>query len=147
MKMIMRILSTLCAMYVMAPCALAQITDPPATNIVFKWSPPITNTDGSTITGALTYNLYQGPSAGPFTKVVTNTNLTTATITSLTPGGCFILTTVEAIGTTSTTESAATSQICPIIPSAPTGLIVTVVLSFSTSSPSTSTSSSQVPAK
>jgi hypothetical protein len=68
------------------PCtAIGQTckTPPPVTppqafpsTAVLSWTAPTTNTDGSAITGALTYNLYRGTSATVLTKMTTVTGLT-----------------------------------------------------------------------
>jgi hypothetical protein len=95
------------------------------------WTPPTLNTDGSTITAALTYNLYQGTQvAGVATVLSVQTGITTATVTvtaGLTAGStqCFAVTAVEA-----GQESGMSPQACVLIPlpkpNAPTSLTITL---------------------
>jgi hypothetical protein len=100
------------------------------TAVNLGWKAPTANTDGSTITGTLTYALYQGPPAGPFTQVATGLTGTTTVVTTLAAGNCFTLVANELIGT-STTSSAPTGTTCALIPdSPPGGLTVTVTLTI-----------------
>ena len=99
-----------------------------STAVNLGWTAPTANTDGSKITGTLAYNVYQGPSAGPFVKALTGLTGTSATITSLAAGTCFAVSAVETLGKTST-ESALTTTACAIVPdSPPGGLTVTITL-------------------
>jgi hypothetical protein len=108
--------------------ALAQTV---ATSVNLGWKAPTANTDGSAITGTLTYNLYQGPKAGPFVKAASGLTGTSTVVTSLAAGNCFTLTAVEAQGA-STTESAPTATVCALVPNSPPGgLTVTVTLTIS----------------
>lgn len=102
--------------------ALAQTV---TQNIQLGWVAPTKNTDGSAITGTLSYTLFQGPSAGPFIQVATGLSGTSTTVTSATAGNCFALAAVEAQGAT-TTASALSPTVCALIPSSPSGVTVTV---------------------
>lgn len=93
-------------------------------SINLTWTPPTLRTDNSTITGRLNYNLYQGPSlTGPFAHVVGDQQLssTTVLVTSLAGGSCFMLTSLETIGT-SITESAPSNVVCITTPNPPTNV-------------------------
>jgi hypothetical protein len=92
------------------------------------WTPPTLNTDGSAIAGAITYNLYQGPCAGPLVQVQSGLTVAAATVsTGLTPGqntGFAVTAVVAGL------ESAQTAAACATIPfpqpNAPTLLTVTL---------------------
>lgn len=82
------------------------------------WTAPTTNTDGSAITGTITYNVYQatqtGTTAPTLAKVQSGITGTTLTITAgLTPGTtqCFAVTAVV-----NAQESAQSAQSCAAIP-------------------------------
>src|SRR6266404_1769231 len=79
-----------------------------------SWTPPIVNTDGSTIpTGVLTYNLYQGLT-GAMVKVQSALAITAVTVTTgLTAGTtqCFAVTAIEG-----GVESAQSVSACAAIP-------------------------------
>jgi hypothetical protein len=111
----------------LACIAIAQTV---STSVALAWSAPTTNTDGTTIAGALTYNLYQGPVAGPFVKVASGLTGTSDTITSLTAGNCFALSAVEVQGATGATsvESALTTTKCVEVPGAPGNMTISVTL-------------------
>jgi hypothetical protein len=92
-----------------------------------SWTAPTTNTDGTTITATLTYNLYQGL-AGALTKVQSGlTGLAATVTTGLTPGStqCFAVTAIEA-----GVEGAQSNVACAAIPLATPGApgTVTVVI-------------------
>lgn len=87
---------------------------------------PTANTDGSTISGTLTYTLYQGPKAGPFALVASGITSTTTTVTSLASGNCFSVIAVETVGATSSTASVPSATVCVVIPNPPGGLAVGV---------------------
>jgi hypothetical protein len=89
------------------------------------WTAPAANVDGTAITGAITYNIYQGLT-GALVKVQSGVTGVTATITTgLTAGTsqCFAVTAVVA-----GVESAQSTQACAAIPaktpSAPSSLTV-----------------------
>jgi hypothetical protein len=96
-------------------------------SIQLGWTAPTKNTDGSAITGALTYTLFQGPSAGPFVQVATGLTGITTTVTSATAGNCFALAAVEAQGAT-ITASALSPTVCALIPSSPNGVTISVTI-------------------
>ena len=106
-------------------CANAQAA---TTSVVLDWTPPTLNSDGSAITGALTYNLYQGPKAGPFVKVGNGVAGVTSTITTLAAGNCFQITAVEQITPTSTSEGLPSGVVCAIQPGVPGGLSISVTV-------------------
>jgi hypothetical protein len=93
------------------------------------WTTPTQNTDGSTITTALTYNAYQGLQGQPLNKIAAGLTVNTLVVsTGLTAGTtqCFAVTALEG-----TAESAQSNQGCvavpippPSKPNAPTGLTV-----------------------
>lgn len=96
-------------------------------NIQLGWTAPVKNTDGSAITGALTYLLFQGPSGGPFVQVATGVSGTSTVVTSTSEGNCFALAAVETIGASSTT-SALTPTVCALIPSPASGLSISLTV-------------------
>ena len=78
-----------------------------------SWTAPTTNTDGTPITGTLTYNIYQGPT-GALVKVQSGVTGLAATITTGLTGGstqCFAVTAVV-----SGQESAQSNSACAAIP-------------------------------
>lgn len=80
------------------------------------WTVPTLNTDGSTISTALTYDVYRSHGSGPFTRVRTGIPIPQATITgNLTPGvmECFAVTAIE-----DGTESARSGESCVVVPAA-----------------------------
>jgi hypothetical protein len=108
-----------------ASFALAQ-TIPPT--VAVSWTAPTTNTNGSTITGAITYNLYVGGTGvAPLVTVQQKgITLTHVPATGVVPGTtmCFAVTAV--VGGV---ESAQTTPVCTAItptPGIPTKLTVGV---------------------
>jgi hypothetical protein len=84
---------------------------PPSATLV--WTAPTAFTDGTPISGTITYNVYQGLT-GALTKVQSGISGLTVTITTgLTPGTsqCFAVTAVVA-----SVESAQSAQACAAIP-------------------------------
>jgi hypothetical protein len=104
-----------------AACAIAQTA---TTSVALGWTAPTQNVDGSAISGALTYNLYQGPKAGPFTKVGSGLAAVSTTVTSLAAGACFAVTAVETTGS----ESALSNTACALQSAAPSGMSVVVTV-------------------
>lgn len=91
----MRNLGLLLLGCLMAAVASSQTTGPLSATVA--WTAPTANTDGSALTGALTYNLYQG-AAGAMVSVQTGLTTVSATVTKgLTAGStqCFAITAVE----------------------------------------------------
>lgn len=118
-----RLFALSCAwLAIVMPLAGAQGVAQTATVTI---KPPTTNTDGSAITGAITYNIYQGPKAGPFTKTVAGTATTVNTIASLTAGTCF-----EASAIVGGTESGPSAITCLLQPNSP-GITVTLNVTIS----------------
>lgn len=105
--------------------AFAQTISPYSASL--SWTAPTANTDGSAITGSLTYNIYQGASGAlGATPVQTGITTTSATITAGLSAGatvCFAVTAVEG-----GVESAQSAQACKTfpkpVPVSPTGLTV-----------------------
>jgi hypothetical protein len=96
--------------------------------VTLNWTAPTTNTDGSPITGAVTYDVYQGASAAALTKVQSGLTTTTATVTAgLTPGAEeFFSVTAVAEGSESAQEAPVSAAIPALVPNPPTGLTATV---------------------
>lgn len=105
----------------MAPFAVAQVVR----TATITWTAPTQNVDGSTITEAVTYNLYQG-AQGSATKPRVATGLTAGSrVVSGLPAGtvCFEVTAVTASGG----ESAKSNEGCKTFPfSAPNTVTITV---------------------
>lgn len=94
-------------------------------SITIAWTAPTAHVDGSPITGRLNYNLYQGPTVtGPFAHVVGDQQLsaTNILVTSLANGPCFMLTSLETLGS-SVTESAPSNVVCIGVPNPPSNVI------------------------
>jgi hypothetical protein len=92
-----------------------------------SWAAPTAFTDGTPITGAITYNIYQGL-AGALVKVQSGVTTTAATVTSgLTPNTtqCFAVTAVV-----NAVEGAQSTASCAAIPAptpgAPSQVIVVI---------------------
>lgn len=92
------------------------------------WTADATNTDGSPITGAVTYNVYQGTAANALTKVQSGLTATSVTVnTGLTPGAeAFFAVSATAEGQESGQSTVVSIAIPALVPSAPTGLTATV---------------------
>ena len=108
----------------LAGISVAKATPPQA---ALSWVAPTANTDGTPITGTITYNIYQGLT-GALVKVQSNVTGLAATITTGLTGGttqCFAVTAVVA-----SQESAQSAPACAAIPlstpNAPTTVTVVV---------------------
>jgi hypothetical protein len=126
----MRKLISIIALSLVALVAQAQAAPTATVALNINWTPPTLNTDGSAITGALTYNLYQGPKAGPFVKVGNPITGTTTVVTSTTGGTCFEVTAVEALSPSGTAESLPVGPVCMIEPAAPGGASISVTVTI-----------------
>lgn len=114
----MRKFLVLIGLLMVAGAAQAQTTP----QALLTWTAPTTNTDGSTLVGALTYNVYQYSNA-VWSKVgVTAAGITTYTVVGLAAGNTynFHITAVNAAGQ----ESGASNQVTKIIPPAPPPVLV-----------------------
>lgn len=97
-----------------------------------SWTAPTTNTSGTPIVGALTYNLYQGSSTPPaactlgVTPVQTGITAASITVTGLLDDTtyCWAVTALDASegGVESAKSNTATKTFPPATPNAPTGL-------------------------
>lgn len=113
------LLLTLSALLI--PIALAQSA---TTTVTVSWIAPTQNTDGSSITGTVSYNLYEGASVtGPWTMVQTQLSATSEQLTTISAGSCFAVTAVV-----NKVESTMAPAVCIEQPKAPTGLTTSVVL-------------------
>lgn len=68
-----------------------------AATVTITWVAPTTNVDGSAITGALTYDILQGVSGGPYTQI--DSGVTTPGVKETidpTKGACIVMMAVEA---------------------------------------------------
>lgn len=108
----------------LAAPALAQTT---TTSLNLAWTAPTQNTDGTSITSTLTYQVFQGPKAGPFVPVGTPVSTTTSVISSVAAGNCFAVETIETTSGGSTTSSLS-STACAEVPSPATGLTITFTI-------------------
>lgn len=95
-------------------------------SVTFNWVAPTQNTDGTAITAALTYNLYNVTTTGSTSLQSGITGLSNQR-TNLNAGTpCYALTAVA-----NTLESAQTNPICILVtsaPNAPTSITVTITL-------------------
>jgi hypothetical protein len=105
--------------------AVAQSAGPTA-NLL--WTAPTTNTDGSAVVGALTYNVYQGAQGAALVKVASAISGTTTNITAGLASGstqCFAVSAIEG-----GVEGAQSNTACAAIPvpkvNAPTQITVVI---------------------
>lgn len=113
-----------------APKAVSSPVGPTASaTVTLNWPAPTLNTDGSALTGSLTYNLYQGPKAGPVTKVASGLTGTSTVLSTLTAGACFWLSAVEVLPG-NTVESTPTGPICAVQPNPPGTLSVSITVTI-----------------
>lgn len=128
MKMITAMMAAVLGLAILAAQAQTATTHSAAVS----WTAPTTNTDGSAITGTLTYTLYQGtqPATGTATLASVQTGLTAASATvttGLTAGStqCFAVT-----ATANGVASAQSGQACAAIPFSTPGVPtqITVVI-------------------
>lgn len=117
----------ICLFALTTSCAIAQTV---TTSISLAWVAPTANTDGSLIANPITYTLFQGPKAGPFTQVATGLTGTATVVTSTTAGTCFALAANEIQGASgaSAVASGLSPTICALQPNAPTGLSVAITI-------------------
>jgi hypothetical protein len=120
-------LGTFQALALLALCATSVSAQTVSQSIQLGWTAPTKNTDGSAISGTLTYTLFQGPSGGPFVQAATGVSGTSTVVTSISSGNCFSLAAVETVGV-SVTTSALTPTVCALVPSPATGLQISVTI-------------------
>lgn len=101
--------------------AVAQIV---TTGRALNWTAPTAYTDGTPLTGALTYNVYQGVKAGPFVKVSSVLTATNTLIVNTTAGNCFAVTALDSKGN----ESLPSPTICALQPSMPGDISVAITI-------------------
>jgi hypothetical protein len=68
---------------------LAHAQTPPPRSATVTLTPPTTFEDGSSITGAITYNVYRGACGAAKTRVVTGATTTSIPVPNSVPGQCF----------------------------------------------------------
>lgn len=89
-------------------------------------TPPTTNTNGSPITGPISYKFYRGAAqAGPFNLETKTSSTCGATFTGLAVGTHYFVATATVNGVESSFSNVASGPVNPI-PNAPTGLSVSV---------------------
>lgn len=106
---------------ILAGCAQA-ISAP--LSVALSWTAPTTFTNGSAITGAITYNIYQGAS-GAEVSAQTGVSATSVTITTGLSAGSTVCWQVTAV--VGGVESSRTTEVCetfPAQPNPPTNLTV-----------------------
>lgn len=100
---------------------VASATVAAATALTATWVAPTMNVDGSTISGAVTYNVYSGAKGA---EVKTASGLTTTTAQIAGTAGTALCVQVTAL--VNSQESARTPEVCGTpafpVPQAPTGL-------------------------
>lgn len=93
-----------------------------------SWIPPTQNTDGSAITGAITYSIYGAVQGAPKVLIASGISGTSYTHTAATNGTTFCYT---ATATVAGQESAQSAEACkaipPAVPNPPTNLVIGVV--------------------
>jgi len=100
-----------------------------------SWTAPTTRTDGSALTGAVSYKVYRGPSAASLTLLTTVT--TVGYTDASAPAGTvwYAVSAVDSAGLESV-KTAALSVVIPVAPpSPPTGLSVVAVIAGTNFSP------------
>lgn len=97
-----------------------------ATTISVSWVAPTQNVDGAPITGTLTYDIYWGPSGGPYTQI--DSAVTTPGVketVDFTKGSCVVMVAIEPAPAIPSPYSV---PFCfPSQPSSPTSVTATVV--------------------
>lgn len=97
---------------------------PAAPSAVLTWSPPTQFTDGTPITGAITYNVYQGTSATTLTKVASGVTGSTQTIsTGLVDGATYFWSVTAVVGGV---ESAQTGPVSKTFSPGTPGVVVSL---------------------
>lgn len=135
MKWITTFLASLCMTAVACAATVTPVTKAAATaatvappQAAVSWVAPTLNTDGTAISGPITYNVYQGLT-GALVKVLSNLTTTSTVITTgLTPGSsqCFAVSAVV-----NGAESAQSAFMCATIPNPIPGSPTTVVVVIS----------------
>jgi hypothetical protein len=116
------LLLALLAWSVNASAAVKAVTKAAATaplSAVLTWTPSTTRTDGSTITGQVTFTVYQGPTGAEVQLVNFILGSTLTATSGLAPGAtvCWQVTETE---TATGLESARTPEACKTFPAAVT---------------------------
>jgi|HubBroStandDraft_5_1064220.scaffolds.fasta_scaffold102517_3 hypothetical protein len=107
------------ALTLVASAALAA--GPSAT---LTWTAPTVNTDGSPVSGTLTYNVYSGATATTLTKLQSGVTGLTVSIPGVAGStSCFSVTAVEG-GQESAQSNVACKTFPASVPDAPTNLVV-----------------------
>lgn len=115
------------------PCAKPVAAIPVGSNITLTWVPPTTNTDGTPISGAITYNLYNVTGANPVLLAGGLTSATSAR-TNLSAGTpCYAVTAV--VGGVESGISNTASVWVAEIPSAPKTVSCTITIPTGTAAP------------
>ena len=95
---------------------------------VLTWVPSTTRTDGTTITGPVTTNIYQGATGAEVLLQSVPAGTATITLTAGLANGTTVCWVATAVETATGLESARTNEVCKTFPqappSAPTGLTV-----------------------
>ncbi len=85
-----------------------------APTATLSWTPPTTYTDGTAITQAITYNVYQGASALSLTKVASGVTTLTQTITTgLLDGVTYFWSITAVVGGVESAQAAPVSKTFP----------------------------------
>lgn len=112
---------------VLAVLGVVHAASPPFATLT--WIAPTTNTDGSTITAPITYNVYQGASSTSLAKVATALSGSSDTITGLSPGTTAYFAVTSVVNGVESAQSAVVSLAVPFpTPGAPTGITCTMQL-------------------
>ena len=127
MKPVFRALAALAAAAILVGVAIAATPN----SAVLTWTPALTRTDGTTITGALTFNVYRGVGAGgavaSTTPYLTALTGTTYTDTTGLAGGTTVCYQGTEIETATGLESARTNEVCKTFPQAPPSALTLTV--------------------
>ena len=112
-----------CVAFIGILAGCAQAISAPLSSVL-SWTAPTTFTNGSPITGTITYNIYQGAS-GAEASVQTGVATTSVTITTGLSAGSTVCFQVTAV--VGGVESSRTTEVCetfPAQPNPPTNLTV-----------------------
>lgn len=112
---------------ILPPCVHAQTTPPSAVQTVtITWTAPTKNTDGTALTGPITYNVYRWATGGAVTKISTLQTGLSFTDSSPPPSPCYLVSAVQS----SVAESLPGSACVGPTPGSPGGVTVTINIKF-----------------
>lgn len=94
------------------------------------WTAPTLNTDGTSISGSLTYNIYRGTSVTTLTKLASSSTLSYTDATAPIGTNYYAVTAVNSAGSESAKSAIVSKVIAAPVPAAPTGLTVSSTTAY-----------------